>query len=195
MSTKITRRQLFRLKPFDILNLVFKKEQVDDPSQQAGIFRPPGECDTEEEFLALCEGCPHCSRACPYGVIRHLGPAEGILEGTPVLDPNSNPCRWCPEMHCVKACPTGALTLNPDKKPPPIGKAVLNLDTCLAEEGILCDRCAVTCPSDIKAISMRNRKPVLDVEKCTGCGICVLYCESTPLSLKIIPLLRQPTMN
>ena len=98
-------------------------------------------------------------------------------------------------MHCVKACPTGALTLNPDKKPPPIGKAVLNLDTCLAEEGILCDRCAVTCPSDIKAISMRNRKPVLDVEKCTGCGICVLYCESTPLSLKIIPLLRQPTMN
>ncbi len=198
MNAKITRRQLFRLKPSDVLDMVLKKEKPsEDQSHYSDIFRPPGAFGAEEEFLSLCEGCPHCSQACPYDVITHLGPASGVLEGTPVLDPNSsNPCRWCPEMHCVTACPTGALTLGHDNKsPPPIGKAVLNRETCLAEEGILCDRCAVTCPSGIKAISMVNRKPVLDREKCTGCGLCVLYCESTPISLRIVPVNRQPTKN
>ncbi len=190
MSAKITRRQLFRLRLSDLPELVFEKEQEERQETTKKIIRPPGALMNEAEFLALCEGCPKCTEACPYEAIFHLGPAAGGREGTPALEPNKNACRWCPDMPCIDACPTGALASSPEKEIAPIGKAMLDLETCLAAEGILCDRCAVTCPSDIKAITMRNRMPVLDEEKCVGCGLCVLYCESTPVSLKIVPVLE-----
>ncbi len=190
MNTKITRRQLFRLRLSDLSDLVFEKEEEKREQAQMEIFRPPGALKKEADFLALCEGCPLCSKACPYDSIHHLGPAAGALEGTPALEPNIYACRWCPDMPCIHSCPTGALALDSENKIAPMGKAVLNLETCLTTEGIICDRCAVTCPPDIKAIIMHNRKPVLDEEKCVGCGLCVLYCESTPVSIKIVPALE-----
>ncbi len=197
MSIKITRRQLFKLGFSDISGLVFEDEKTENGKEPMEVFRPPGARKKEEEFLSLCEGCPDCSRACPHDVIFHLGPAAGGLEGTPTLNPNNNACRWCPDMPCIEACPTGALVFDRKRKDEtsPIGKAVLNLETCLAEEGILCDRCAVTCPSDIKAITMRNRKPVLEKELCVGCGLCVFYCESTPVSLNVVPSSQRSKLN
>ena len=102
-------------------------------------------------------------------------------------------------MDCVKACPSGALSfwygrLSDDPngsncgKVGPIGKVRLDLDACLTSDGIICDRCAVTCPEEVKAITIRGRRPVLDLQKCTGCGLCVLYCEADPKALKVAPL-------
>ncbi len=149
MSAKITRRQLFRLRFSDLPDLVFEDE--DEALEKADIefFRPPGARMKEADFLALCEGCPICSKACPHEAIFHLGPAAGTLERTPALNPNKNACRWCPDMPCIHSCPTGALALEPEKKIAPLGKAVLNLETCLTAEGILCDRCAITCPPPV----------------------------------------------
>jgi Pyruvate/2-oxoacid:ferredoxin oxidoreductase delta subunit len=70
----------------------------------------------------------------------------------------------------------------------PIGKAHLDLDACLTSERIICDRCAVTCPEEVKAITMRGRRPVLDPQRCIGCGLCVLYCEADPKALEVVPL-------
>ena len=70
----------------------------------------------------------------------------------------------------------------------PIAKAVLNLDTCLNNQGTICDTCAVMCPPHVKAIKMINRKPLLDVDLCTGCGMCAYYCESEPGSITIVAL-------
>jgi Pyruvate/2-oxoacid:ferredoxin oxidoreductase delta subunit len=90
-------------------------------------------------------------------------------------------------MPCIRACPSGALAFGPGERVEPVGKAELNLDTCLTSQGILCDSCAVACPPNVRAIKMVNRKPQLDWDRCTGCGMCAHYCESRPVSLKMIP--------
>jgi electron transport complex protein RnfB len=41
--------------------------------------------------------------------------------------------------------------------------------------------CAVACPFD--AIAMKDNMPVIDPEKCTGCGVCVTTCPKKVLQL------------
>ena len=67
-------------------------------------------------------------------------------------------------------------------------KKNLHLDECLTSEGILCDTCAQFCPSEVKAITMIRRAPVLDRDRCVGCGLCVYYCESDRQPLTVEPL-------
>lgn len=192
MATPISRRALFRLRPADVLFLVRESRQGDGgESCQPKPWRPPGAVDSEDEFLSLCERCGKCSEACPHDVISHLGPAAGPAEATPIIDPIKNPCRWCTTMDCIRACPSGALRFDTNGGVDPIGKASLNLDTCLTGQGILCDTCAQVCPSTIEAIRMRNNRPELDVERCTGCGMCAYYCESDPVSITMQPEARK----
>lgn len=191
MATKLSRRNLFRLKPKDVAQLFResgKGEASEEEEDEVCYFRPPGALADEKDFLSVCERCGKCAEACPHGVIELLGPVAGIAEGTPVLDPAPRPCHWCPSMDCVVACPTPALSFGPERKVAPIGKAVLNLETCLTSEGTICDSCALHCPSDVRAITMKNRVPVLDQDKCTGCGLCAYYCESRPGSITIVPV-------
>lgn len=39
-----------------------------------------------------------------YGVLFQMGPTSG-----PLMDPNLNACRLCPDTPCIDACETGAL--------------------------------------------------------------------------------------
>jgi ferredoxin-type protein NapG len=186
MATKLTRRHLFRLKPGELLQLFHESPDPKRSSGETTWFRPPGAAPDEESFLSTCERCHKCSEACPYEVIEHLGPVGGLAEGTPVVDPGAKPCRWCPTMDCIRSCPSGALALDPSDTAAPIGKAVLDLSACLNEHGTLCDACAVHCPPQLKAITMIGRKPHLDAQRCTGCGLCAYFCESSPPALRIV---------
>ena len=187
MSQKITRRQFFRLGLLDHLHLIRTADNPEYSRSKSPPLRPPGALKKEEEFFAACDHCQKCSDACPHDAIFHLGPSAGPEEGTPVIDPSEMPCRWCPTMDCISACPSGALSFNDDGTVDPIGKAVLDLDLCLTQQGILCDDCATVCPTDIRAIKMVNRMPQIDHEKCIGCGLCVHYCAASPTAIRIIP--------
>jgi ferredoxin-type protein NapG len=192
MSTRLTRRQLFRLRIGDLPALVRQAKNGHahgdgDAEPEAAFFRPPGALADEDRFLATCERCRACADACPHGVISHFGASAGPREGTPFLDPNTAPCRWCGDMDCIRACPSGALAFGPEERVEPIGKAELDLETCLTSQGILCDSCAVACPPNVRAIKIVNRQPQLDWDRCTGCGLCVWFCQSRPAALKIIP--------
>jgi len=90
-------------------------------------------------------------------------------------------------MDCIRACPTGALAFGEDGSVAAIGKAVLDLSTCLTREGILCDECVTVCPSEVKAMRSAGREPVLDEDLCVGCGLCVFHCPSSPTSIRITP--------
>jgi ferredoxin-type protein NapG len=89
-------------------------------------------------------------------------------------------------MPCIKACPSGALHQEEGVSIPPVGKVSLNLDLCLNTQGILCDTCSFRCPTHIKAIRMIRRKPVLDQDRCTGCGLCITHCEAQPSAFSLI---------
>jgi len=192
MAAQFSRRNLFRLKPTDLAQLwVQSRRQGGRAGEEPEpVIRPPGALAVEADFLSACERCHQCIEACPFDAIQPLGPAAGRAEGTPFLTPADKPCHWCPGMDCIRACPSGALRFGENETVPPMAKAVLNSDRCLVTQGILCDTCAMRCPSHIRAIQMRGRMPVLDAERCTGCGLCAHYCEAEPGAISIVSVNR-----
>lgn len=184
------RRQLFRLGLRDLSREAGRAVGGAEPddSEEEPFVRPPGALPDEEEFLATCERCGACAEACPYDVIQKFGPAFGALEKTPFLDPASAPCRWCSDMPCISACPSGAIGREPDQAVAPIAKVSLDLSKCLNTQGTLCDTCSYRCPSDIRAIRMVRRRPEIDLDRCTGCGMCVYHCDADPGALQIASL-------
>lgn len=65
---------------------------------------------------------------------------------------------------------------------PPLGKARLNRDTCIAWDDVICMSCYGRC--DYQAISTEyQRRARIDTERCTGCGMCVAVCPVGALSI------------
>ncbi|MCI8797173.1 MAG: 4Fe-4S binding protein [Dorea sp.] len=54
-------------------------------------------------------------------------------------------------------------------------------DTCIG-----CGKCGKVCP--ILAISMEEKKPVIDEEICLGCGVCARNCPTKAITLKRRPI-------
>ena len=185
MAGEISRRQFFRLGLGDVANMARTNEQ--STPEKTTYFRPPG-ARPEEEFLTLCERCDCCVESCPHDVLTSLGPAAGKAEKTPTLSPGKKACHWCVTMDCIESCPSGALAFNANHSADPIGKAVLSLEACLNQQGILCDDCAVVCPEGVKAIRILERQPRIDEDKCVGCGLCAVHCAADPPALRIEPL-------
>ena len=130
---EFNRRQLFKLRLSDLTREVGKTVAPDSDGgeQEPRCPRPPGALPDNEMFLATCERCHACAGVCPHDAIQQFGPASGRLEGTPFLDPASTPCRWCEDMPCIEACPSGALARQAEEHVRPIAKVSLDLDRCL----------------------------------------------------------------
>lgn len=193
-----SRKQFFKVFARDLLNSLAPEEPV-QPLQEDStpeeireerkpfIIRPPG-ASPVETLIRSCSTCEReCARACPQNAIFFLNEEFGIEEGTPFMNPNLHPCRWCTDMPCIEACPTGALSAEVDDPVEPIAKAEINMELCATSQGVFCDYCAHYCPTHIKAITMINRKPVLDAQKCTGCGMCVYHCDQVPNAIAMLP--------
>ena len=159
-----------------------------------GLVRPPGAL-TEREFLARCTACGMCMKICPTGCLQPaLG--EAGLEGlwTPRVVARLGRCEYDCTL-CGHACPTGAiapLTLE-EKHATKIGIAVLDHSRCIPYAfGRDCGTCVEACPFPEKAIRLvdvevavhdgkRQRsivvsQPMVDPDRCTGCGGCVKEC-------------------
>jgi len=144
------------------------------------IIRPPG-AQLAEEFLARCNRCQRCVQVCPTRVVVPASLDYGLLAcNTPVMSFKRSYCNSC--LKCSQVCPTGALqpvtedTLD-------IGLAVIVEQDCVAWDWVGCTVCVDVCP--LKAISLDEQKrPVVAVEKCNGCGLCELKCPATSLGRK-----------
>ena len=184
---KISRRQFFRLGPRKSVQLSMDASK-EDPKPKPPVIRPPGALADPNAFLSACTACGKCTEACPFDTISTLGPEAGRGEGSPVLTPDTKPCRWCDDMPCIQACSDGALVFNEQGGAEPIALAHLDMDHCLNRQGILCDDCVTVCPSNIHAITFRDHEPHLDESLCVGCGLCVLHCPAEPIALRLLPL-------
>ncbi len=148
-------------------------------------FRPPGALP-EPGFLAACTRCGYCIEACPADAIFAAPPRAGLAAGTPIIDPQVQPCIACEGMFCANVCPTGALVPPADGwTQEKLGDLALDTERCIAFQGIECGVCARACPVGAEALDLDAQgRPVIR-DACVGCGVCVRACVTTPSSLTL----------
>lgn len=136
-----------------------------------------------------CTACQLCVSVCPNNVLR---PSENLMT---LMQPESSYERgYCrPECtKCSEVCPAGAIlkiTLE-DKSATQIGHAVWVKENCIPlTDGVDCGNCARHCPTG--AIQMipsapnnpdSPKIPMVDTERCIGCGACENLCPARPFS-------------
>ena len=126
--------------------------------------------------------------------------------GTPFFVPLDVPCYMCDDIPCVPACPTEALDITKvtnkkgelDPSMMDMGLAVVDQNSCIAFWGIQCDACYRACPLMDNAIKLeydRNErtgkhaflKPVVNMNSCTGCGLCEKACVTEKPAIFVLP--------
>ncbi len=131
---------------------------------------------------------------------------EGVTTGTPYFVARDVPCYMCDDIPCVPVCPTGALdeaSVTNDEgeldfRKMDMGLAVVDTNSCIAFWGLQCDLCYRACPLMDEAIKLQyNRnprtgkhaflEPVVDMDVCTGCGLCEKACPTEKAAIFVLP--------
>jgi ferredoxin-type protein NapG len=186
-DTPVDRRAFFSVG----LRRMFGKavEAIEQRVAPGQYVRPPGALP-EAGFLGACTRCGECTVRCPARAISPLGPETGLASGTPVLRPDVNACLMCPDMPCATHCPTDALAV-PDDGWTRVKMARVAIDeaTCIAYDGNSnCGVCAQVCPAGERAIYLNEMAQPILADRCTGCGMCIVACVTTPKSITYTPL-------
>ena len=154
------------------------------------LLRPPGAVP-EDRFGGLCIRCNNCVHACPSKIIRpDTGREAGLAGfGAPIIRYDRD-YKYCLETcnACTQVCPTGALTPLglQQKNKYIIGEALVDNNVCLVPLGKKeCDACERSCPYDAVKIKWDEEQyiayPVINPNKCNGCGACEVVCPTTPV--------------
>ena len=136
--------------------------------------RPPWAL-LEAGFVAACERCDDCAKACPEQIIvRGRG-------GFPIVDFSRGECTFCGD--CVDICKADAFA---GKSTDPWHLTARIGPSCLARSGVACRVCEDTCaPRALRfALSARPLPPMIDPEKCNGCGACAAPCPATAITVE-----------
>jgi len=140
-------------------------------------------------FRQHCTGCQLCVSVCPNGVLRPSSDAGSLMQ--PCASYERGYCR--PECtKCADVCPAGAIRkiTVADKSSVQVGHAVWVKANCVPlTDGVSCGNCARHCPTG--AITMvpsdasdpeSPKIPVVNEERCIGCGACENLCPARPFS-------------
>lgn len=136
-----------------------------------------------------CTACQLCVSVCSNGVLRPSTRLSAFMK--PEVSYERGYCR--PECtKCAEVCPAGAiLKITPaDKSAIQIGHAVWIRENCIpVKDGVSCNNCARHCPAEAIQMVLSDpsrpeslKIPVVNVERCIGCGACENLCPSRPFS-------------
>lgn len=136
-----------------------------------------------------CTGCQLCVAVCPTQVLRPSTDMKFFMQ--PSLTYEKGYCR--PECNkCSQVCPTGAISpiSLAEKSAIQIGHAVWVKQNCIViTDDVDCGNCERHCPTaaiTMERIDPNNRRsrkiPVVNKERCIGCGACESLCPSRPFS-------------
>lgn len=156
--------------------------------ERATRLVPPG-AKSLRNMAQHCTACQLCVSACPNGVLRPSTNLETLMQ--PESSYERGYCR--PECtRCSEVCPAGAIVkiTAADKSAIQIGHAVWVKENCVPlTDGVECGNCARHCP--VGAIQMvpsdkdnpdSPKIPVVNDERCIGCGACENLCPARPFS-------------
>ena len=149
---------------------------------------PPGAWSARH-FARHCTACQLCVSACPNNVLRPSTEPARLMQ--PEMSYERGYCR--PECtRCSDVCPAGAIrpiTIE-EKSSARIGHAVWIRKNCIPlTDGVECGNCARHCPSGAILMVLLDsedpnsvRIPVVNAERCIGCGACENLCPARPFS-------------
>ena len=155
---------------------------------RATLIVPPGAWSARH-FAQHCTGCQLCVQACPSDVLRPSTDLQRLMQ--PEMGYENGYCR--PECNrCSQVCPAGAIKpiTIADKSSTRIGHAVWVRKNCIPlTEGVECGNCARHCPTGAILMVPSDadnpdsvKIPVVNTERCIGCGACENLCPSRPFS-------------
>lgn len=160
---------------------------IGSSGDRRAVLRPPGALP-ESEFLARCYRCGNCIEVCPAKAIHPLARQDVERAGTPYIDPDLAPCVLCDQLACMKACPSGALQVVPDRRQVRMGVAQVDHAACLRRSSSLCTICLEVCPLGREAIDVSDGGEIeVKAGGCTGCGICQFNCPVRPRAIVVQP--------
>lgn len=156
--------------------------------ERATPLVPPGAWSARN-FAAHCTACQLCVSECPNNVLRPSTDLRHLMQ--PEMSYERGYCR--PECtRCSDVCPAGAIKpiTVAEKSSTRIGHAVWIRKNCVPlTDGVACGNCARHCPSGaiLMVPSDSNdpesvKIPVVNAERCIGCGACENLCPARPFS-------------
>ena len=162
------------------------KERKEPPRQTP--LTPPGSLSARN-MAKHCTACQLCVTACPNQVLRPSGDLMNLMQ--PEMSYERGYCR--PEcVKCSEVCPAGAIrpVTKADKSAIQIGHAVWVEEYCIVHtDDVECGNCARHCPTEaIQMVAIdpddkeSHKIPVINTERCIGCGACENLCPSRPFT-------------
>lgn len=157
------------------------------PNRNTPIL-PAGSSDARS-FAKHCTACQLCVSVCPNQILRPSNSLMTLMQ--PEMSYERGYCR--PECtKCTEVCPTAAINrITPiEKSSIQIGRAVWIKENCVViRDEVTCRNCERHCP--VGAIQLVPQDagnpgslkiPVINTERCIGCGACENLCPARPFS-------------
>ena len=140
-------------------------------------------------FAQHCTACQLCVSVCPNQILRPSGDLKRLMQ--PEMSYERGYRR--PECaKCAEVCPTDAIHLTSlaEKSAIQIGHAVWIAQNCIVNtDKVSCGNCARHCPTGAIQMIPKDENdesspkiPVVNTERCIGCGACENLCPARPFS-------------
>lgn len=148
------------------------------------VVRPPYGLN-ESLFQSECVTCE--SKACVASCDEQIIVIQA--DGTPMLNFVKSGCTFCEE--CANVCEPNVLSLENTHTSEKLNAVfAISTEGCVAHNGVICFSCKEPCIDDaILFNGMFN--PVIDMDKCTGCGFCLGRCPTLAIDFRVIPLNKE----